>query len=94
PIALEDKVKESLQKEVKSLLNKMPSVSQLSSKTDAELLQYAARFDLDVALPLTPEQRQYQWHRISILNSMRDYSMPKFIPRRIKENATEIEVAK
>ncbi|PCN43217.1 penicillin-binding protein [Brevibacillus laterosporus] len=94
PIALEDKVKESLQKDVKSLLSKMPSAEELSSKTDAELLQYAARFDLDVALPLTPEQRQYQWHRISILNSMRDYSMPKFIPRRIKENASEIEVAK
>ncbi|TPG76575.1 penicillin-binding protein [Brevibacillus laterosporus] len=94
PIALEDKVKESLQKEVNLLLSKMPTVNELSSKTDAELLQYTAMFDLDVALPLTPEQRKYQWHRISILNSIRDYSMPKFIPRRIKENATEIEVAK
>ncbi|WP_232695605.1 penicillin-binding transpeptidase domain-containing protein [Brevibacillus daliensis] len=94
PIVMEDEARTSMQENLNLVLSKLPQVKDLPNLDATGILQLVSRFNLDISLPLTPEQRLKEWNRITILGRMRDSSMPKFIPRRIKENATEVEVAR
>jgi len=93
PFSLDDKVREDLRKEVKATLRPMKQ-AKLSEKTDMDLLRLIAFFDLDIQLPFTEQQRQYQWRKLAILQNMLSLDVPRFIPRIIKENASEFEIAK
>ncbi|WP_139490277.1 peptidoglycan D,D-transpeptidase FtsI family protein [Brevibacillus dissolubilis] len=93
-IKLDEDERESLEKEVKAQIATLPDANGLKEKSDMDLLRYANLFDLTVALPLTDQQRQFQWRKMAILGNMRSYGVPRFIPRRIKENVSYNEVAK
>jgi cell division protein FtsI/penicillin-binding protein 2 len=93
-ISLDREERSDLIKEVKAQIRQLPQPSELSEKSDMDLLRYASLFDLDVPLPLTEQQRKFQWHKLSILKEMRSSHMPSYIPRRIKVNITPEEMFK
>ncbi|USG64132.1 penicillin-binding transpeptidase domain-containing protein [Brevibacillus ruminantium] len=80
-----------LTKEVKFQLAKLPSPDELQKKSDMDLLRYASLFGLEVNLNLTEQQRQFQWHKLSLLKEMRSAHLPSYIPRRVKVNISENE---
>jgi cell division protein FtsI/penicillin-binding protein 2 len=93
-IALDKEDRDDLVKEVKAQLRQLPAPSELTDKSDMDLLRYASLFGLDVALPLTEQQRLFQWHKLSILKEMRSPHMASYIPRRVKVNISQEEMFK
>ncbi len=93
-ITLDAKERDDLKKELKAQLRQLPAPSELHQQDDMDLLRYAAMFDLDVPLPLTNEQRQFQWRKMAILKEMRAYGIASYIPRRIKVNISPDEMFK
>ncbi|MFY0543449.1 peptidoglycan D,D-transpeptidase FtsI family protein [Brevibacillus sp. H7] len=93
-ITLEKEDRDDLEKEVKAQLRLLPSPAELKEKSDMDLLRYASLFGIDVALPLTEQQRQFQWHKLSILKEMRSSHMASYIPRRVKVNISQEEMFK
>ncbi|MDH6348750.1 penicillin-binding transpeptidase domain-containing protein [Brevibacillus sp. 1238] len=91
-LTLDKEDRDALSKEVKAQIRKLPAPNGLSDKSDMELLRYASLFELDVQLPLKPEQRQFQWHKLSLLQEMRSPQMASYIPRRVKVNITDNEM--
>lgn len=93
-IALDKDDRTDLVKGVKTQLSLMPDPNALSKNSDMDLLKYASLFDLNVPLPLTDQQRKFQWHKLEILKEMRSYNLPSYIPRRVKVNITDKEMFK
>jgi len=91
-IRLEKEDRDDLEKEVKAQLHELPAPFELRDKSDMDLLRYASLFGLDVSLPLTEQQRQFQWHKLSILKEMRSSHMASYIPRRVKVNISDEEM--
>lgn len=91
-LTLDKEDRDDLIKEVKAQLRMLPTPSELSDKSDMDLLRYAALFELDVPLPLTDQERRIQWHKLSLLQEMRSPQMASYIPRRVKVNITEEEM--
>ncbi|KQL48809.1 penicillin-binding protein [Brevibacillus choshinensis] len=91
-LTLDKEDRDELIKEVKAQIRLLPTPSQLSEKSDMDLLRYASLFELDVPLPLTDQQRQFQWHKLSLLQEMRSPQMASYIPRRVKVNITQQEM--
>ncbi|ELK41051.1 penicillin-binding transpeptidase domain-containing protein [Brevibacillus agri] len=91
-LTLDKEDRDALIKEVKAQIRKLPAPNELSDKSDMDLLRYASLFELDVNLPLTAEQRQFQWHKLSLLQEMRSPQMPSYIPRRVKVNISDEEM--
>ncbi|MGG1664199.1 peptidoglycan D,D-transpeptidase FtsI family protein [Brevibacillus sp. NRS-1366] len=92
PLTLDKEDRDELSKEVKAQIRMLPTPSGLSDKSDMELLRYANLFDMDIPLPLTEQQRQFQWHKLSLLQEMRSPQMASYIPRRVKVNITQDEM--
>ncbi|MFD2369874.1 peptidoglycan D,D-transpeptidase FtsI family protein [Brevibacillus sp. GCM10020057] len=92
PLVLDKEDRDDLIKEVKAQLRTLPTPAELSDKSDMDLLRYASLFDLDVPLPLTDQQRQFQWHKLSLLQEMRSPQMASYIPRRVKVNISQQEM--
>jgi penicillin-binding protein A len=90
-LTLDKEYRDDLIKQVKYQINILPNPEDLKQKSDTELLRYAAIFDLDVKLPLNDQQRQFQWHKLSLLQEMRSPHMPSYIPRRVKVNISDQE---
>ncbi|MDR7315031.1 penicillin-binding transpeptidase domain-containing protein [Brevibacillus nitrificans] len=91
-LTLDKEDRDDLIKEVKAQIRQLPTPAQLSDKSDMDLLRYASLFELDVPLPLTDQQRQFQWHKLSLLQEMRSPQMASYIPRRVKVNITQQEM--
>lgn len=91
-LTLDKEDRDALIKEVKAQIRKLPAPNELSDKSDMDLLRYASLFELDVKLPLTEAQRQFQWHKLSLLQEMRSPQMASYIPRRVKVNISEEEM--
>ena len=49
-------------------------------------------FGMDIDLRLSEEQRQFQWHKLSLLQEMRSPQLASYIPRRVKVNITQAEM--
>lgn len=90
-LTLDKEYRDDLIGQIKYRINKLPNPEELKGKSDTELLGYAAIFDLDVSLPLNDQQRQFQWHKLSLLQEMRSSHMPSYIPRRVKVNISDAE---
>lgn len=90
--ALDQDDRADLAKEVKAQLRQLPEPTSLQDKTDMDLLRYATILDLNVSLPLTDQQRKFQWHKLEILKEMRSYNLPSYYPRRVKVNITQNEM--
>ncbi|GAA4705132.1 peptidoglycan D,D-transpeptidase FtsI family protein [Brevibacillus fulvus] len=93
-IKLSKEDRDDLIKENKAVLRQFPPVGELAQKSDMDLLQYADFFNLDVKLPLTEQEKKFQWHKLGILKEMRSYDIPSYMPRRVKENISENEMFK
>lgn len=93
-VRLEKTKRDELAKELQNQLNQLPSPAQLKTWSDMELLRLASRFGLDVKLPLSEEQRQFQWNKLTILKEMLSYDLPSYVPRRVKVNISQDEMAK
>lgn len=92
PFALEKETRSELEESVAEQLQSLPSPNELAEKTDQELLRLTSLFDLDVALPLTQEEKRFQWRKLKILKEMISYNLPSYLPRRIKVNITTEEM--
>lgn len=93
-ITLNDDEKDDLKKELKAQLRALPEPADLVKQDDMDLLRIAAMFDLDIPLPLTNEQRHFQWRKMAILKEMRAYGIASYIPRRVKVNISQNEMFK
>ena len=93
-VRLEETDRAVLSEELKTQLAKLPAPAQLKTWSDMDLLRLASRFELDVTLPLDDEQRKFQWNKLTILQEMRSYELPSYVPRRVKVNITQNEMAK
>ncbi|MBO8163825.1 MAG: penicillin-binding protein [Brevibacillus sp.] len=93
-IPLEKNEREELIKELTAQLKALPRPVELAEMTDMELLGYASRFDFEVTLPLSDAQRTFQWNKLTLLKEMRSYNLPSYVPRRVKVNISEQEMAK
>lgn len=91
-LKLDKEDRDDLIKEVKAQIRALPTPAELGDKSDMDLLRYASLFELDVALPLTDAQRQFQWHKLSLLQEMRSPNLASYIPRRVKVNISEKEM--
>ncbi|NGQ94307.1 penicillin-binding protein [Brevibacillus sp. SYP-B805] len=91
-ISFTSEERDGLIKEVKAQLRMLPDPASLREKSDMDLLRYAAMLDIDVPLPLTDQQRRFQWHKLNILKEMRSYNIASYIPRRVKVNISEKEM--
>jgi len=91
-LKLDEEDRRDLVAEVKAQLKKFPAISELSAKSDMDLLRYASLLDMDITLPLTDEQRLRLWHKLSLLQEMKSPHLASYIPRRIKENITAEEM--
>lgn len=91
-LKLDKEDRDDLIKEVKAQIRALPTAAELGDKSDMDLLRYASLFELDVALPLTDAQRQFQWHKLSLLQEMRSPNLASYIPRRVKVNISEKEM--
>ena len=91
-LKLDEEDRVDLVTEVKAQLRRFPAVSELSSKSDMDLLRYISLLDMDISLPLTDEQRRQLWHKLSLLQEMRSSHLPSYMPRRVKENISEEEM--
>ncbi|GEC93416.1 peptidoglycan D,D-transpeptidase FtsI family protein [Brevibacillus brevis] len=91
-LKLDKEDRNDLAKKVKDQIGVLPTPEGLAEKSDMDLLRYASLFDMDIKLPLTEQQRQFQWHKLSLLQEMRSPQMASYIPRRVKVNITEQEM--
>ncbi|WP_216621169.1 peptidoglycan D,D-transpeptidase FtsI family protein [Brevibacillus borstelensis] len=90
-LTLDKDDRSDLVKETKYQLEKLPSPAELGTKSDMDLLRYASLFGLEINLKLNDQQRQFQWHKLSLLKEMRSSHLPSYIPRRVKVNITDNE---
>ncbi|WP_421616884.1 peptidoglycan D,D-transpeptidase FtsI family protein [Brevibacillus sp. TJ4] len=91
-LKLDEEDRADLVKEVKAQLRRFPAISELTGKSDMDLLRYASLLDMDISLPLTDELRLQLWHKLSLLQEMRSPHLPSYMPRRVKENISPEEM--
>ncbi|GED71028.1 hypothetical protein BRE01_47300 [Brevibacillus reuszeri] len=91
-LTLDKEDRTDLAKEVKAQIRLLPSPTGLSDKSDMDLLRLVNLFGMDIDLRLSEEQRQFQWHKLSLLQEMRSPQLASYIPRRVKVNITQAEM--
>nr|WP_212964767.1 penicillin-binding transpeptidase domain-containing protein [Brevibacillus reuszeri]GIO04920.1 hypothetical protein J31TS6_09480 [Brevibacillus reuszeri] len=91
-LTLDKEDRTDLAKEVKTQIRLLPSQAGLSDKSDMDLLRLVNLFGMDINLPLNEKQRQFQWHKLSLLQEMRSPQLASYIPRRVKVNITQAEM--
>ncbi|MGD8188821.1 peptidoglycan D,D-transpeptidase FtsI family protein [Brevibacillus ginsengisoli] len=91
-LTLDSDARDDLKKELKAQMRTIPDPGDLAKQDDMKLLKLASMFDIDVPLPLTPDQRAFQWRKMAILKEMRAYGIASYIPRRIKVNISPEEM--